>query len=185
MIQPVSEETKKKSFLLSALKIYLFYYFLFAICRFVIYDEAILTGNLIVILMAIILTVSSKVYSWLKPRLKIDMNQKKYRYFISPIRTAIGMYITITLIRYAIIQDSIITKSLEIIMFCIFIGIFDGVGAKIDDVSPRDPKKEPYRPLRYYIKKYIIHATPFHKLMFFVYGFCAFLLILVFLIFLM
>src|SRR5699024_11875617 len=76
------------------------------------------------------------------------MNKKKYRYLISPIKSAIATYIIISLIRYAILQDSFVANNIEVIMFSIMVGIMESVGAKIDDVSPRDPKKEPDRPLR-------------------------------------
>lgn len=88
-------------------------------------------------------------------------------------------YLFISFVRYAIWQDSIITNNEEIINFSVMIGIIEGVGRKIDDVSPRNPKKEADKPLKYYTDKFIVQAKPFHKLMFFVYGFCIFLIILI------
>src|SRR5690625_7772219 len=100
------------------------------------------------------------------------MNKKKYRYFISPIKSSIVTYIMISLIRYAILQDSILANNLEVITFSIMIGIMESVGAKIDDISPRDTKKERDRLLKYNIDKFIINTKLFHIVMCLVYVSC-------------
>lgn len=179
MAHSTSEEKGKKSFMISTLTIFLSCYLFFSLLRFFIYDEPILSKDPIVILMAILITGFLIVNSWLKPFLNINLTQKKYRYFLWPVSFAIVTYIFISLIRFVIVQDSILTKDLEVITFAVMIGIFEGLEAKIDDISPRDPKKEPNKPLKYYIDKFIINPTPFHKVMFFVYGFCILFLILI------
>lgn len=108
--------------------------------------------------------------------------QEKVSLFNQSTKICNSEYIIFSLIRYAILQDSILANNIEVIMFSIMVGIMESVGAKIDDVSPRDPKKEPDRPLKYYIDKFIINAKPFHKVMFLVYGSCISLLIFIFIL---
>ena len=182
MTHSTSEEKKEKGFNKSALKIFLFFYLFFSLFRFFIYGDSILSKDPTVILTAISIVVFLIVNSWLKSLLTINMNKKKYRYLISPIKSAIATYIIISLIRYAILQDSFVANNIEVIMFSIMVGIMESVGAKIDDVSPRDPKKEPDRPLKYYIDKFIINAKPFHKVMILIYGSCICLLIFIFIL---
>lgn len=181
MTQSISEE-KKEGFMISTLKITLFFYLFFSIFRFFMYGDLILFKDPTVILISMIIAALSTAYSRLKPLLTVDINKKKYRYFIRPLKSAIATYILITLIRYAILQDSMVANNKEIIRFSIMVGIIGFVGAKIDDVSPRDPKKEPSRPLKYYIDKFIVNANPFHKIMFFVYGFCITILMFIFIL---
>lgn len=182
MTHSTSEEKKEKGFNKSTLKIFLFFYLFFSLFRFFIYGDSILSKDPTVILTAISIVVFLIVNSWLKSLLTINMNKKKYRYLISPIKSAIVTYIIISLTRYAILQDSFVANNIEVITFSIMVGIMESVGAKIDDVSPRDPKKEPDRPLKYYIDKFIINAKPFHKVMFLVYGSCMSLLIFIFIL---
>lgn len=182
MTYSTSEEKEKEGIIMSTLKMFLFFYLFLSLYRYFMYGDSILSKDPIVILMAISITVFLLVSSRIKSLLTIDMNKKSYRYFISPIKSAIVTYIIISLIRFAIWQDSILVNNIEVISFSIMVGIVEGVGAKVDDVSPRDPKKEPDRPLKYYIDKFIIHASPFHKTMFFVYGFCLALLIFIFIL---
>lgn len=120
--------------------------------------------------------------SWIQSLVKMDRKEKKYRYIVFPIGTSIVAYLLISFIRYALLEESILSMNVETISFAVMIGIVGVVGAKIDDVSPRDPKKEPAKPLKYYIDKFIIHATPFHKVMFFIYGFCILIFISIILI---
>ncbi len=115
--------------------------------------------------------------SWIQSLVKMDRKEKKYRYIVFPIGTSIVAYLLISFIRYALLEESILSMNVETISFAVMIGIVGVVGAKIDDVSPRDRKKEPTKPLKYYIDKFIINATPFHKVMLFIYGFIILLLI--------
>src|SRR5699024_1102140 len=104
--------------------------------------------------------------------------QEKVSLFNQSTKICNSEYIIFSLIRYAILKDSILANNIEVITF----SIMESVGAKIDDVSPRDPKKEPDRPLKYYIDKFIINAKPFHNVMFLVYGSCMSLLIFTFIL---
>lgn len=178
MTHSTSIDNKKKSFILSTLGTVLFFYVFFSFVRFFIYEESILSKEPTVILMAIVIAFFTKVTTWIKSFCKLDRNEKKHRYFLFPISSAIITYLVISFIRYVILQDTILTKNLEVIIFAVMIGVFEGVGAKIHDISPRDPKKEPTKPLRHYIDKFVIHATPFHKVMFVVYGVCILFLLL-------
>ena len=131
-------------------------------------------------MIALSIAVCEKVYTWLNSLLTIDTNKKSYRYFINPIKNAVIAYIILSLIHYAVWRESLLANNIEVISFSIMVGIIKFAEAKIDDLSPRDPDKEPSRPLKYYIDKFIINASPFHKTMFFVYGFCIALLIFIF-----
>lgn len=177
MTHTTSED--KKNFIISILTRVLFFYVLFSLGRFYIYNEWILSKNLIVIVMAIVMAVLSVLYFWLKSLFNIDRSQRKYRYYLIPISHVIVTYLFISFVRYAIWQDSILTNNEEIITFSVMIGIIEALGRKIDDVSPRNPKKEPDKPLKYYTDKFITQAKPFHKLMFFVYGFCVLLIVFI------
>src|SRR5699024_10433792 len=127
----------------------------------------------------VVIAISSVVYSWLNRMINMDENQKNYRYLISPIKSMIVTYILLSFMRYAILQYTILLINIGIITSSIMVGIIEGVDAKIDDVSPRDPKQEPSKPLKYYIDKFVMNATPFHKTVFVVYGLCIFLLVIV------
>jgi len=180
MTHSTSEEKREKGFIISTLKVFLFFYLFLSLFRFFMHGDSILSKNPIVILIALSIAAFEMVYSWLNTLLTIDSNKKSYRYFINPIKMAVVTYIILSLIRYAVLKDSILANNIEAISFSIMVGIIKVVEAKIDDVSPRDPEKEPDRPLKYYIDKFIINASPFHKTMFFVYGFCIALLVFVF-----
>lgn len=173
-----NSKNQKRSFIFSMLGQSLFFYLFFSLARFFIYEETILSKEPTVILMAIVIPAFSKVVFWLKSFLKFDCSERKYRYYLFPIGSAIITYLVIAFLRYAILQESILTMNLDVIIFAVMIGIFQGVGAKIDDISPRDLKKEPAKPLKHYINKIIIHPTPFHKVLFVVYGICVLFLIL-------
>lgn len=161
------------------LKRVLVLYLFFSLARFFIFDEPFFSADRIVIIMAVVIAVSSLVYPWLNRIINMDENQKNYRYLISPIKSMFVTYILLSFMRYAILQDTILVMNIGIITSSIMVGIIEGVGAKIDDVSPRDPKKEPSKPLKYYIDKFVMNATPFHKIVFFVYGICVFILVIV------
>lgn len=179
MAHSTREEKEKNSFFMSTMKMFLFFYVFLSVFRFFMYGDPILSKEPIVMLIAISIAIFEVVYTWLTSFLTIDVKKRKYRYFIGPIKTAIVTYIILSLIRYAILQDTILANNIEVITFSIMVGIMKGVEAKVDDVSPRDSKKEPDRTLKYYIDKFIINANPFHKTMFFVYGFCIFLLLFI------
>lgn len=115
--------------------------------------------------------------SWIQSLVKMDRKGKKYRYIIFPIGNSIVVYLLISFIRYVVLEESILSMNFETVLYAVMTGIFAVVSAKIDDVSPRDRKKEPTKPLKYYIDKFIINATPFHKVMLFIYGFIILLLI--------
>jgi len=63
--------------------------------------------------------------------------QEKVSLFNQSTKICNSEYITFSLIRYAVLKDSILANNIEVITF----SIMESVGAKIDDVSPRDPKK--------------------------------------------
>src|SRR5699024_6438756 len=89
MTHSTSEEKKEKGFNKSTLKIFLCFYFFFSLFRFFIYGDTILSMNPTVILTAISIAAILIVNSWLRSLLTIDMNKKKYRYLISPLKPAI------------------------------------------------------------------------------------------------
>lgn len=161
------------------LKRVLVLYLFFSLARFFIFDESFFSTDRIVIIMVVVIAISSVVYSWLNRMINMDENQKNYRYLISPIKSMLVTYILLSFMRYAILQDTILVINIGIITSSIMVGIIEGVDAKIDDVSPRDPKQEPSKPLKYYIDKFVMNATPFHKTVFVVYGLCIFLLVIV------
>ena len=127
--------------------------------------------------MAVMLAAFSTGISWIQSLVKVDRKGKKYRYIIFPIGNSIVVYLLISFIRYVVLEESILSMNFETVLYAVMTGIFAVVSAKIDDVSPRDRKKEPTKPLKYYIDKFIINATPFHKVMLFIYGFIILLLI--------
>lgn len=174
-----ANQKEQISFIMSTLKIFLFSYLFLFFVTFFIDGDSVLSKQPIVLLVALVLAVFSTVASWLKSFLSLDLNKKKYRYFLCPLSSVMTTYLSISIIRYAILQDVLFTKNLEVILFSIMIGIFKSIEAKIDDISPRNPKKESKKPFKYYINKFIIHATPFHKVMFFVYGSCLLLVVLI------
>ena|SRR5699024_9786071 len=180
MTLSISEEKKKEGFIMSTLKMSLFFYLFLSLFRFFIHGDSILSKDPIVILIAFSIAAFEMVYSWLNSLLTIEVNEKSYRYFINPIKNALIAYIILSLIHYAIWREALFANNIEVITFSIMVGIIKFAEAKIDDLSPRDPDKEPSRSLKYYIDKFIINASPFHKTMFFVYGFCIALLIFIF-----
>src|SRR5690625_192244 len=182
MIHSTNEEKKEKGFNKSTLKIFLFFYLFFSLFRLFIYGDSILSKDPTVISTAISISSFSIVNSWLKSLLTINTNNKNDRYFSSTIKSARVKSISNYLIRYTILKDSILKNNLEVNTLSIMIGIMESVRTKIDDIAPRDQKKEPDRPLKYYIDKVIINAKPFHKVMFLVYGFCISLLIFIFIL---
>lgn len=178
----VSEKKKGKNFVLSVLKDALIFYIIISFFRFFVYKEKIFSMEPAVMGTAIAVALLLVVLSWLKSVLRFPKEGKRYRYFLSPIGTALLTYVFFTSLRYAVWQEALLTMNIEVIMVSIMSGIFEGFGAKVDDISPRDPRKEPSRPIKYYIDKFIINATPFHKIMLVVYGFCILLIIGVFLL---
>lgn len=177
MSQQLSEEKGISPFVISLFGNFILFYVFISLFRFFIYDEAILSVEPVVMGMAFIVATFSNAVSWISLLFKMDKKDKKYRYIVFPIGISIVTYLIISFIRYAVSQKSLLSTDLETVFFAVMVGVFEVVGAKIDDVSPRDSKKEPAKPLKYYIDKFIIHATPFHKVMFFVYGFCILFLI--------
>lgn len=180
-----ANKKEQKSFIMPTLKVFLFSYLFLSVARFFIGSDSILSKQPIVLWGALFLAVLSIVTSWFKSLLNLDLKKRKYRYVLCPLSSAMTTYLFISILRYAILEDTLFTKNLEVILFSIMIGIFKSIEAKIDDISPRNPKKEPKKPFKYYIDKFIIHAGSFHKVMFFVYGSCFLILILILIVSLM
>src|SRR5699024_1393643 len=148
----------------------LFFYVSTSLLRYFFLNDYILSKSPIVIVMAIVMGVIPTLYAWVRPYIKVNRRIKQYRYYVRPLETMVTTYLFLTFFRYAVIQDVLLTVRLEVILLALFAGIAEAVLAKIDDVSPRDPKTEEGKTLSYYYDTYVVHASPFHKLMFTVYG---------------
>src|SRR5699024_10874300 len=136
MTLSTSEEKKKEAFIISTLKMSLFFYLFFSLFRFFIHGDSMLSKDPIVILIALSIAVCEKVYTWLNSLLTIDTNKKSYRYFMNPIKNAIIAYIILSLIHFAIWRESLFANNIEVITFSIMLGIIKFAEAKIDDLSP-------------------------------------------------
>lgn len=173
----MTQSSKGKDLIKSSLTVFVLFYLFFSVSRFFMYDELILSTNIRVLVISSIFAVLSIVNTMVKPLLHNNKKQKKYRSILKPLSSLVVAYIILTLISYGMSQASIFSNHAEVLSFSIMFGIIEVVSKKIDKISPRNPETEPNKPLKYYTNKYIIHASPFHKLMLFIYGFCIVLIV--------
>lgn len=179
MTQTANKPKKKVAFLKDTLKLFIFFYIMFSILRFFIYKEPLLSLDPLVILMSFVIAVFFLSMTEINSLLKIDHGKKIFRYFLIPLGYIIIGYFFLAFLRYPIMQDTLFPKRLEIITLCIMFPVTNFIETKIDEVSPRNPNEEAPKSWRYYYDKFIKNATPFHKVMFFVYGFCILLFIFI------
>src|SRR5699024_3829490 len=123
MTLPTGEEKKKEAFVISTLKMFLFFYLFLSLFRFFIHGDSILSNDPMVILIALSIAVFEMVYTWLNSLLTIDRNKKSYRYFINPIKNAVIAYFILSLIYYAIWREALFANNIEVISFSIMVGI--------------------------------------------------------------
>jgi len=132
----------------------------------------------IVILAAIGIAGFIKLIDWLKSLSIFNPHKEINRYFIRPSISAIEAYIIMSVIFLTVLQEFTLILNIVLIFVAVLVAITESAEKKIDDISSQDPKKEPRKPLQHYIDKFIIHATPFHKLMYVIYGISICLLII-------
>ena len=162
---------------------FIFYYLLISFLEFSFYKDFIFSKDTIVILTALGIAGFNKLIVGIKSLSIFDPYKKSNRYFIRPIISAIEAYIVLAVISLSVLQEFTLKLASTLIFVAVLIAIMESSEKKIDDISPRDPKKEPRKPLKYYIDKFIIHATPFHKLMYVIYGISICLLIIAVILF--
>lgn len=155
----------------------LFLYIFISLLRFFFLDDVILSTSPLLVIVVIVMGIMPTMYKRLIAFVQIDKRGKNYRYYVKPLETMVATYLFLSFFRYALMQDVLFTSRLEIIFVAIFASITEAVLAKIDDVSPRDPKTEARKPFTYYYDKYVVNGTAFHKLMFVVYGLCILLFV--------
>lgn len=131
------------------------------------------------LLASLVIAVFIKVIDWVVSLPIFSPRKKINRYFILPSITAIEIYIITGIILHTILPEFNRMLDWSLILGAIFVAIIIDTEEKLDDISPRNSEEDSPRTIKYYIDKFFIHATSFHKLMYLVYGICLLLLIIV------